>query len=586
MPVAAVDFETYYDKNVSITVQGVWHYLRDPLCDIYLVSIVTDTGLRWVGHPKDAPWNEISGPEWTWVSHNAAFDEEVMIRLRELYDLPFAPGVWECTADLAAYIGAPRSLAGACEWLFKIELSKDVRDRMKGKRWDRMSEEFQHEVKDYALTDSVKCLDLWVKHSPEWPDWERRLSRLTRKMGRRGVKVDVPLVEKYIGDLSRMIWEANKDIPWADTHPALSYKKLCDECRKHNIRPPVSTAIDSEDCAAWEEQYGDQYPWVGAMRQKRRANTLLKRFQTLKSRVQPNGRASLPLKYCGASTRRWSGSAGFNAQNMSREELLGTEARKCIIAPPGRKLVVADLAQIECRVLAKMAGDLEKLELMRIYDPYEAYARKSLGYDRPEKLADLKHIPEFDIMRRTAKGAELGLGYQCGASRYQEAAWQLAKLRLTAKEAEQHVESYRANNPKIKKLWKKMHRALESSIGSDLVIVLPSGNKLVYHKIAIRGDEYTGLVSKGGRMSRVKLYGGKLVENICQAVARDIFATQLLAMDADGLELVLQTHDEAVIEADDDMPDEKVAVYMTVSPSWMLDIPLATSVASAKYYEK
>ena len=155
MNIAAVDFETYYDKTVSITTLGVWHYLRHELSDIYMVSIKTSDGREFVGHPHDAPWSDISGPGWTWLSHNAAFDEEVMIRLRELFGWDYAPERWECTADMAAYLGMPRSLAGACKELLNIELSKDVRDKMKGKRWESMPDDFKAEVTQYALADAV-----------------------------------------------------------------------------------------------------------------------------------------------------------------------------------------------------------------------------------------------------------------------------------------------------------------------------------------------------------------------------------------------------------------------------------------------
>ena len=141
--IAAIDFETYYDEECTIVKLGIYHYLRHPKSDIYLVSIATDTGVKYVGHPKDFDWGTISGPEWVWLSHNAQFDFPVFTRIQEL-------GVgnthkvtelahWHDTADLTAFLGLPRSLKDASKYLLGQEISKDTRDKMKGKRWKDMT---------------------------------------------------------------------------------------------------------------------------------------------------------------------------------------------------------------------------------------------------------------------------------------------------------------------------------------------------------------------------------------------------------------------------------------------------------------
>jgi len=108
MSIAAVDFETFYSSEVTIVEQGIYHYLRHPESDIYLVSIATDTGIRYVGHPKDFDWSQIAGPEWTWLAHNAQFDQPVFERLQEL-EIGNTCSVselaaWHDTADLTAFL--------------------------------------------------------------------------------------------------------------------------------------------------------------------------------------------------------------------------------------------------------------------------------------------------------------------------------------------------------------------------------------------------------------------------------------------------------------------------------------------------
>lgn len=645
--IVALDYESYYSKDVSITVQGVYHYLRHPEQDIYMVSIVSDTGIRFCGRPEEFDWSSIDGA--TWLAHNAAFDSAVYERLVELDPLRYTarPSVWHCTADMAAYLGYPRSLKEACKHLLNIELSKDTRDKMKGKKWESMSEDFKKEVTDYAMRDSEYCLLLWQNHSDKWPQWERELSLLTREMGNTGVLVDKPYLEECVGNLRRLLWAADKEIPWAAEGSALSYKKLCEACRAAGIKPPPSLAMDDEMCAAWEEEFGGRYPWVFAMRTKRRANTLLKKFEALLQRIRPDGRVTMPTKYCGAHTRRWSGDSGINAQNMSRDAMLkdemvhfrlaseGVEMRKAIIAPAGHKLAPTDLAQIEPRVLAVLSGNQHMVDLLASgVDIYEAHARDTMGYDRSEKLKAMAHVPEFELMRRLAKARVLGLGYQCGWHKFvsfakvvlgsPDAFNAIFGAKITDRQLAAFTEAliarkdpvllaewksldeftsrtwvnswlqvcdFREKNPKTTALWRKLQALIERSVGEDMIINLPSGNKLTYHGVhatAAKGTDKTGgyacLMSRNGRMTRVHIYGGLCAENLTQAVARDVFATGLLNLRNAGKKLILQTHDEAVPELALDEPASEIVRLMTIVPEWMPTLPLAAEATEGTNY--
>jgi hypothetical protein len=129
--VFAVDFETFYSRDYSVREMGVHRYVLDPRFDAYLVAI-WGPQLQWVGHPAEAPWGDIDGQ--VWVSHNRQFDEAVFVRLQQLgvIHADSGPREWYDTAALAAYLQAPRNLAGAAKELLGLELSKEVRDRMEG----------------------------------------------------------------------------------------------------------------------------------------------------------------------------------------------------------------------------------------------------------------------------------------------------------------------------------------------------------------------------------------------------------------------------------------------------------------------
>jgi hypothetical protein len=129
--VVGVDFETAYSREYSVRSLGVHRYVADPRFDAYLVALWSP-GFQWVGHPADAPWGEIDGS--VWVSHNRQFDEAVFERLQQLGVIhpDSGPLEWHDTAALAAYLQAPRNLAGAARELLGMEIEKTVRDQMEG----------------------------------------------------------------------------------------------------------------------------------------------------------------------------------------------------------------------------------------------------------------------------------------------------------------------------------------------------------------------------------------------------------------------------------------------------------------------
>ena len=441
MATYAVDFETFYSADYSVVDLGNWGYTHHPEFDAYLVSIVGDDGNSFVGNPKDFDWESIAGH--VWVSHNATFDSAVYERLQELgvASKNALPSEWHDTADLVVYLGCPRSLKNASAVLFGIEMSKDVRDKMKGKPWNSMTPEFQQEVMAYALKDSELCLRIWTEHSAKWPEWERQLSLHTRAMCWRGMPVDAEGVHEDVRLLELQLWKCRSKIPWASDEDAaiLSPKAMAAECRKYGVEPPRSMAKDSEEFDLWLEQYGEKLPFANAMSNYRRINTLLLKFRAIERRTKQDGWMPFALKYHGAHTGRWSGDSGVNVQNMGRDPVFFDEQgivgdaekiedykakikkgepvpvpyvdmRKRIKAPEGKKFVVCDLSNIEPRCMAVLGGDTVTLETLRTgADIYEAHARATMRYTDPRPLKEVD-----GELRRLSKARVLGLGYGCG----------------------------------------------------------------------------------------------------------------------------------------------------------------------------
>ena len=210
-PVYAIDFETYYDKDYSLTKFSPEAYCRHEKFDAYLVSLV-GPGVSFVGHPKDAPWQDVPR-DAVFVAHNARFDETVLHRTVDLEHVTRgAIHPFFCTADLAVFLKAGRSLADACTNLLGLTPDKTVRKKMQTLGYKAACERgMKDALHAYALQDAERCLELWTKFSPGWPEHEREISRLNRESGRHGIRIDTHLLEDGIGALSTAKWEAAND---------------------------------------------------------------------------------------------------------------------------------------------------------------------------------------------------------------------------------------------------------------------------------------------------------------------------------------------------------------------------------------
>lgn len=351
----AVDFEFYYDKEVSIKTLGFYHALANERSDVYQVALWAKDW-QWVGRPEEAPWKDIRDQKW--VSHNRSADKRVHDFLveRKLINSKDHPD-WECTADLAAYLGVKRALKDAAFIMLEQELSKDVRKLVKGVTYADMQTQTIVEkegktgkittslapcepgdptlldfVKDYGLKDTKPCWELWARYGNRWPEDERLLSRMTTRQAHRGLRVDVRRMEQDIAALIKYREALAEELPWVAPglyEGALSIPALKKEIKEvFKIEPPVCTSEDSEACRAWELRH-PKCTWIKTMREFRKTNILLKRYQHVQSRVEPNGRFAFAWKYCGAHTRRWAGGSseqqggtgesGFNVQNMNKE---------------------------------------------------------------------------------------------------------------------------------------------------------------------------------------------------------------------------------------------------------------------------
>lgn len=597
----SVDFETYYSKEYSVADLDVYGYTHHPEFDPYLVSIVSSGGQEFCGDPRDFDWPSIAQAQW--VSHNRSFDKGVFVAALEQGLWKGAlPTQWDCTADLTAFLGLPRSLDKANLYLYGVPVDKSPRAYMKGRKWATVPDAKHQELVAYCLQDSRYCLRIWQDHQHKWPESERWVSRHTTEMGWRGVPVNREAIDQAITDLRALVFEALQIIPWADSdedkpQAIAGFAKFC---RTKGVEPPASVAMDSEECEAWMKTHRGSAPecvrLLEAQRVYRRANMLLKKLLSMRVRVKPDGYMSYSLKYGGAHTLRDSGDGGVNLQNLPRNEMeLGmtredgtrvqasTDLRGVIEAPPGFVFISSDLSQIEPRVLRWLVNDQKTLGYLRQgFDPYEAFARSVLGYSDPRPLKDVDKE-----LRAICKVSELSLGYGVGWQTFQRA-MAVEGVEVSDVKAKEAVMLYRARNMPVLALGNRMLQDMKASHGGDYHIELPSGRKLHYWMV----DAQNGIkakVPKFGNLEETGWFGGKLVENLVQAVARDVFMECVYLVEGLNLPVLMRVHDEVLVLSPEDIAETNrkwVEAAMSTPPAWAKSLPVAAEAKIIRRYEK
>lgn len=587
--VVALDTETEFSKELSVRIQGNAEYARR--AKWFLVSLYSSQlGIEYAGSPEEAPWERVNGE--LWVSHNAGFDSAVFHAGQSRGQVPsgISPQAWHCSADLAAYSLLGRSLAEAAKNAFGLKLPKTVRDSAKGKIWpDSFTLEQQEEFRRYCLEDSRLCHNLWLKYADDWPIKEREFADIIRHRANLGVAIDLSGLEEALARLQEVRDSAEDQIPWAaGDNVILSHAKVARYCESIGISVPISLAEDSAECAAWEKKYGSQYPVVGALRIWRKANILLRKCEAVQNRLKLDGRMCFGLKYHGAgATGRLSGTDGWNIQNLPREPYHGVSLRKLLVAAPEQKFVIADFAQIEPRITTWLSGNRALLaELAKGTNLYEADARLA-GFWNGEPGTFKGSSPKGYQLQ---KAQTLGIAYGMGAPRFQQAARTELGLELSLEACKRIIAEWHERNPGVRMRWNEYERELIRSLNrrEDYTIVLPSGRKLHYLRIERSAQNgrarYSACPSQESRRSFY--WGGRLFENVVQAIARDVLRDTVLRLERGGIAVIFTAHDEVVCEVPKDFPAQEISRLMVTPSAWASDLPLAAEVIESQVYTK
>ena len=261
----AFDFESFYDSKArySLRVMTPYQYVMDPRFDAYLVAFNAENGERWVGNPQRFDWSSLTGAHM--IAHNAAFDGLVLKRLQDLGRVASFDYTLDCTADMVAYFCVPRSLKDAAKRFLGETVSKAVRSNMDGRQWSSLTQDEVTAVVEYGGGDADLCLRLWQAKSKDWPEFERKVSRLNREAGWRGVRINRKATIEGLKLMQKVKADAEAKLPWVQRGiGAESTAELARHAKSLGL--PIPNSFNKQDPAmqAWIKTHAEKHPFIQA----------------------------------------------------------------------------------------------------------------------------------------------------------------------------------------------------------------------------------------------------------------------------------------------------------------------------------
>ncbi len=492
--------------------------------------------------------------------------------------------------------------------------------------------------KEYCIQDVEVEKEIQQKLSSfPFPEQEQKLWELDQEINARGVAVDQQLIDGalYIDEITtaQLTEEAIQLTGLDNPNSAAQLKKWLEDqgIEVENMqKETVSNLIDFID---------DQTVKRALEIRQELSKTSVKKYQAMVDARCNDGRVRGLLQFYGANrTGRWAGRL-VQVQNLPRNYLetlgharelvrekkldaleliygnvadtLSQLIRTAFVPSKGNVLAISDFSAIEARVIAWLAGEQWRLDVFNTHGKiYEASASQMFGV--PLELI-VRGRPEYEL-RQKGKVAELALGYQ-GAS---GALIQMGALEggLTEEELPDIVRRWRSSSKRIVDLWYSLENAAlsvlrtgqpagvrglllqrESDIvhGLDfLTITLPSGRKLYYAKPFLSENDfgkeavhYFGMNQTTKKWEKISTYGGKLVENVVQGIARDCLAVTLNRLSAAGCQIIMHIHDEVVLDVPKEQADLNAVTEIMSQPiEWAPGLPLAADGFISEYYKK
>lgn len=641
-----IDIETY--SSYDLKTCGVYRYVEAPDWAILLFAYAVDGGpvqcvdlASGESLPEDVR-AALTDPAVTKTAYNATFER---VNLGKYLGQRLDPAQWRCTMVRAARLGLPLPL-GQCGEVLHLEAGKMKEGAAliryfslpgkNGRHFPADAPERWATFKAYNIRDvEVEQAILAKVRRLEVPAFDDQLYIADQEINDRGVLIDRQLVEnaeRFDTEYKAQLAHQAKTLTGLDNpNSPAQLKRYLQETTGSEVE-----TLNKKVLADLKDQLAE-YPDAQELIELRQdmAKTSSKKYTAMLKCVCSDGRIHGLLQFYGAArTGRWAGRL-VQVQNLPQNHLASLDyarslvkrgdleeftdnysnpthvlselIRTAFVAAPGRTFHVCDFSAIEARVIAWLAGENWVLDVFREGgDIYCRTASKMFGVPVEKHGANAE-------LRQKGKIAVLALGYGGGVSALE--AMGGARLGLSEDEEKEIVQLWRKSNQNITQLWQTLEAAAIKAIQTGesvrvnrgivvgrqwgmLTITLPSGRTLCYPRVSIgierndgwRGDheiiEYEGTNQTTKKWGKIRTYGGKLTENVVQAIARDILGVVILRAREAGLPVVFHIHDEIIVEAAPGQTLQQVEDLFSKPITWCSDLPLKGAGYTTPYYLK
>jgi DNA polymerase I-like protein with 3'-5' exonuclease and polymerase domains len=590
--IITLDFETYYAQDYTLSKGTTEEYIRSPRFEVIGVAVkVNDGPTEWFSGTHEETRAFLSRYDWAnsfALAHNTMFDGAIMS-----WRFGIKPKVWLdtlCMARALHGVEVGGSLKAVAERYGVGEKGNEVVNA-KNKRLADFTREELSRYASYCVNDVDLTRDVFKIMVEKFPKQELKLIDLTLRMFIDPVlDLDTGLLETHLDKIKD--WKDELlDKSGTTKEDLMSNPKFAELLKGLDVDPPmkISPTTGKETYAFAKTDEGfkalaeDEDVRVQALVAARLGNkstleeTRTQRFIDISKR----GLLPVPIRYYAAHTGRWGGDDKINLQNLPSRGPNAKALKRSIIAPEGHMIVEADSAQIEARVLAWLA---EQEDLVTAFankeDVYKKMASKIYGVQEEDVTKEQRFVGKTTI---------LGAGYGMGAPKFQ---LQLKSFGtdIELHEAQRIIKIYREANGMISKLWKDANNSIKYmyqgsvlQFGRQGVLEVVDGGVRLPSGLVMRYDDLRGEQNEKGveytyktRRGRTRIYGGKVIENVCQGIARCIIGEQMLKI-AKRYRVVLTVHDSIACcvpyyEADD--CKAYVEECMRWTPDWAKGLPV------------
>lgn len=625
-----IDFETYYDREYSLSKITTEEYIRSPLFETIGVAIkINDGGTTWYPQPQVA--SGLATINWDAalvLCQNTAFDGAILNWKYGITPLGYLDTM--CMSRALFPHAKSHSLAGQATRMGVGTKGTEVLNAL-GKRYKDFSEEELERYGAYCRNDVDLTHALWEKYLKlGFPKLELRVIDLTLRMFVEPLlRLDGDMLHAHLADVQERkaslldkVRDALLDAADPDDVSAIfsegsqvavkqslmSNAKFADLLRSFGCEPPMKRSLTTgkdayafaktdEEFKALSDHPNENVQTLVAARLGNKSTleeTRTERFIAMATR----GAFPVPLRYYGAHSGRWSGQDSVNLQNLPSRGPNAGRIKQSILAPDGYVVIDCDSSQIEARVLAWLAGQDDLVDAFN-----KNNAEKLAGIDSSQHQYDvyklmaqkIYNVPMSEItkaQRQVGKTVVLGCGYGVGHTKLQLFLKTQAGVVVDISEAKRIVDTYRASFYMIPDFWRRADAALTYLVSGNsaqvdsvgIVNVVPGKGLSLPNGLFIQYPALARVATKDGtewlyesKGVLKKIYGGKVVENCCQAVARCVVAEQMLRI-SKRYRVVLTVHDSIAVVAPRHEAQEAqqfVEDCMRWAPTWAAGLPLA-----------